>query len=268
MLDFETVEVDCGQTHVVAVTADQEVFSWGRGDHGQLGLSSHDSYSTPQRVALPPPLSVGQEGVKVAAVCCGSDCSLLITSTGRLLAAGNNRFNKLTLDTDATEDGEEDDDTLVLPPPDKDNGLHLESGVNKPAESSPAQSRLPRTLASPSPQPGLAPPPLSFLQETREGEGQPAILKLLDPTQLSTSSFVMSSIKLRKSGEPSVADANHSEGGASLPTTRRVSVTTGREVKGRIDEAQVFRESGSQLIRGRKIVAVAVGTNHTAMVTG
>jgi alpha-tubulin suppressor-like RCC1 family protein len=101
MLDFETVEVDCGQTHVVAVTADQEVFSWGRGDHGQLGLSSHDSYSTPQRVALPPPLSVGQEGVKVAAVCCGSDCSLLITSTGRLLAAGNNRFNRRGILNDA-----------------------------------------------------------------------------------------------------------------------------------------------------------------------
>ena len=73
-------------------------------------------------------------------------------------------------------------------------------------------------------------------------------------------------LQLRKSGEP---DANHSVGGASLPTTtRRVSLTTGREVKGRIDEAQVFRESGSQLIRGRNIVAVAVGTNHTAMVTG
>ena len=50
--------------------------------------------------------------------------------------------------------------------------------------------------------------------------------------------------------------------------TRRVSVSTVREVKGRIDESSVFRESGSQLIRGRKIVSVAIGTNHTAMVTG
>ena len=49
---------------------------------------------------------------------------------------------------------------------------------------------------------------------------------------------------------------------------RRVSVCTTRGVKGRIDEALVFRESGSELVRERKIVAVAMGTNHTAMLTG
>ena len=30
----------------------------------------------------------------------------------------------------------------------------------------------------------------------------------------------------------------------------------------------MFRESGSQLVRERRIVAVAMGTNHVAMVTG
>ena len=49
---------------------------------------------------------------------------------------------------------------------------------------------------------------------------------------------------------------------------RRVSVCTARGVKGRIDEALMFRESGSELVRERKIVAVAMGTNHTAMLTG
>ena len=49
---------------------------------------------------------------------------------------------------------------------------------------------------------------------------------------------------------------------------RRVSVCSARGVKGRIDEALVFRESGSELVRERKVVAVAMGTNHTAMLTG
>ena len=62
-------------------------------------------------------------------------------------------------------------------------------------------------------------------------------------------------------------EANQDVGGARQ-ATRRVSVSTVREVKGRIDEASVFRESGSQLIRGRSIIAVAMGTNHSAMVTG
>ena len=74
------------------------------------------------------------------------------------------------------------------------------------------------------------------------------------------------SLQLRKSGGGGV-EANQDMGGARQ-STRRVSVSTLREVKGRIDEASVFRESGSQLIRERKIVAIAVGTNHTAMVTG
>ena len=99
------------------------------------------------------------------------------------------RFNKLTLDSDtAVEDGE-DGDTLVLPPADTDGGLQLESEPKQnPSESSPS---------GPSPQPRLTPPPLSFLTDTREGEEKPAILKLLDPSQLPTSSFVMSSIKVR-----------------------------------------------------------------------
>lgn len=62
-------------------------------------------------------------------------------------------------------------------------------------------------------------------------------------------------------------ETNQDVGGARQ-STRRVSVSTVREVKGRIDEASVFRETGSQLVRERKIVAVSVGTNHTAMVTG
>lgn len=69
----------------------------------------------------------------------------------------------------------------------------------------------------------------------------------------------------KKSGE--VPETNQDVGGAKH-STRRVSISTVSEIKGRIDEALVFRESGSQLVRGEKIVAVAMGTNHTAMVTG
>ena len=60
----------------------------------------------------------------------------------------------------------------------------------------------------------------------------------------------------------------HQDVGGARQSSRRVSVSTVREVKGRIDEASVFRESGSELVRGQRIVDVAMGTNHTAMVTG
>ena len=40
----------CGSTHVLAVTNEHEVFAWGNGDDGRLGLGSSESHPTPQEV--------------------------------------------------------------------------------------------------------------------------------------------------------------------------------------------------------------------------
>ena len=230
------------------------------------------------------------------------------------------RFNKLTLDTDETEEDRA--------PVSEEKGSELES------EAKTSDMLLRPSFIGPASTSPETPLPLSFLNETKEGENKPAILKLLDTAQLSSASFVLSSIKvhshilhvsllpslppsvpsfttlsaplssslsfchshpspslrlslppffpplletsivntcpccsqLRKSGE-GVAETHQDVGGARQ-LSKRVSVSTVREVKGRIDEASVFRESGSELVRGQRIVAVAVGTNHTAMVTG
>ena len=72
------------------------------------------------------------------------------------------------------------------------------------------------------------------------------------------------SIQVKKPGSDS--ETSSAMGGARKG--RRVSLCTTRGVKGRIDAALVFRDSGSELVRERKVVAVAMGTNHTAMLTG
>lgn len=36
LLGYELVQVSCGASHVLAVTNEREVFSWGRGDNGTL----------------------------------------------------------------------------------------------------------------------------------------------------------------------------------------------------------------------------------------
>ena len=53
---------------------------------GQLGVGDHESYFTPRKVKLPAGTSTP------VAVCCGPDCSVLVTSSGELLASGSNRF--------------------------------------------------------------------------------------------------------------------------------------------------------------------------------
>ncbi|XP_004857069.1 serine/threonine-protein kinase Nek8 isoform X2 [Heterocephalus glaber] len=91
LLGYEMVQVACGASHVLALSTERELFAWGRGDRGRLGLGTRESHSCPQQVPMPP----GQEAQWVV---CGIDSSMILTVRGRALACGSNRFNKLGLD--------------------------------------------------------------------------------------------------------------------------------------------------------------------------
>ncbi|XP_040099850.1 serine/threonine-protein kinase Nek8 isoform X4 [Oryx dammah] len=91
LLGYEMVQVACGASHVLALSTERELFAWGRGDGGRLGLGTRESHSCPQQVPMPP----GQEAQRVI---CGIDSSMILTVHGRALACGSNRFNKLGLD--------------------------------------------------------------------------------------------------------------------------------------------------------------------------
>uniref|UniRef100_A0AAY4B4I7 non-specific serine/threonine protein kinase n=1 Tax=Denticeps clupeoides TaxID=299321 RepID=A0AAY4B4I7_9TELE len=94
LLGYELVQISCGASHVLAVTNEREVFSWGRGDNGRLGLGSQDSHNSPQEVTVP-------SDFEARKVLCGVDCSMIISTQNRILACGSNRFNKLGLDKNA-----------------------------------------------------------------------------------------------------------------------------------------------------------------------
>ncbi|KAM8976202.1 serine/threonine-protein kinase Nek8 [Pelodytes ibericus] len=91
LLGYEIVHVSCGASHILAVSNEKEVFSWGRGDNGRLGLGSQEFYNSPQQVIIPPEY----EAQKVV---CGIDSSMILTVGNQILACGSNRFNKLGLD--------------------------------------------------------------------------------------------------------------------------------------------------------------------------
>ncbi|KAM9597729.1 serine/threonine-protein kinase Nek8 isoform 3-T4 [Trichechus inunguis] len=91
LLGYEMVQVACGASHVLALSTERELFAWGRGDGGRLGLGTRESHSCPQQV----PMTLGQEAQRVI---CGIDSSMVLTVPGRALACGSNRFNKLGLD--------------------------------------------------------------------------------------------------------------------------------------------------------------------------
>ncbi|KYO28712.1 serine/threonine-protein kinase Nek8 [Alligator mississippiensis] len=97
LLGYEIVQVACGASHVLAVSNEREVFAWGRGDNGRLGLGTLESHNSPQQVPVPPEH-------EAQGVICGIDASMVLTISGRILACGSNRFNKLGLDCITAEE--------------------------------------------------------------------------------------------------------------------------------------------------------------------
>uniref|UniRef100_A0A668RN08 Serine/threonine-protein kinase Nek8 n=1 Tax=Oreochromis aureus TaxID=47969 RepID=A0A668RN08_OREAU len=91
LLGYELIQVSCGASHVLAVTNEREVFAWGRGDNGRLGLGTQDTHNSPQQVCLPGDFEAQR-------VVCGVDCSMIISNQHSIVACGSNRFNKLGLD--------------------------------------------------------------------------------------------------------------------------------------------------------------------------
>lgn len=72
----------------LAVTTTGQVYAWGNNDVGQLGDGTTKRRLTPVRVDLP-------AGVKVTAVRPGGYFALALTSTGKLLAWGDNKTGEL-----------------------------------------------------------------------------------------------------------------------------------------------------------------------------
>ncbi|XP_059209716.1 serine/threonine-protein kinase Nek9 [Centropristis striata] len=83
-------QVSCGDNHVVVLTQNGDIYSWGCGEYGRLGLECEDDFSSPMQVEIP-------KAATISSVSCASDGTFFITETGKVLACGNNEFNKLGL---------------------------------------------------------------------------------------------------------------------------------------------------------------------------
>lgn len=89
------VSVSAGFEHSAAIVQSAEapqLFVWGSGAHGCLGLGNTDSHAVPQQNALASKLS---PTAHVAQVSCGTDFTLLTLSDGSLFSVGNNHEGQL-----------------------------------------------------------------------------------------------------------------------------------------------------------------------------
>ncbi|XP_076870833.1 LOW QUALITY PROTEIN: E3 ubiquitin-protein ligase HERC2 [Brachyhypopomus gauderio] len=84
------VHVACGSTYSAAITADGELYTWGRGNYGRLGHGSSEDQTTPMLVTA-------LKGLKVIDVACGSGDAqtLSVTENGQVWSWGDGDYGKL-----------------------------------------------------------------------------------------------------------------------------------------------------------------------------
>lgn len=83
--------IACGEYHTLALSNDGEVWSWGKGEYGRLGLGSSSSSSLPELVEL---LSEFDSD-KISAIACGQASSFAVTTSGKCYAWGRNDQGQL-----------------------------------------------------------------------------------------------------------------------------------------------------------------------------
>lgn len=92
-LRFHVASVACGWKHSLLATTDGDVFAWGSGRHGQLGLGTQTLKSRiPKRIET-------LVGTGVTNVFCGWEHSVFRTSSGHILTCGSNRHGQLGVST-------------------------------------------------------------------------------------------------------------------------------------------------------------------------
>ncbi|XP_072031366.1 serine/threonine-protein kinase Nek9-like isoform X2 [Amphiura filiformis] len=86
------LQISCGDNHIVALTQDREVFIWGCGEFGRLGLGDEDDHFTPEKVKF-------RGNKTISSVCAGCEGTFFLTADGKVLACGSNEHNQLGFNT-------------------------------------------------------------------------------------------------------------------------------------------------------------------------
>lgn len=81
--------VSCGSHHSTAISRKGELYSWGLGCNGELGLGRWGP------IELPIPRQSSSPSVRIVSVACGANHTLAIAETGTLWSCGKNRHGQL-----------------------------------------------------------------------------------------------------------------------------------------------------------------------------
>jgi len=100
MMGHKIEGISCGGSHTAAVTSTGEVFAWGEGRYGALGVpdTETDQYR-PQRVIFRDNASSHKKEVVIKTVSAGYKHTIFLDQHGRVYTCGNNENGQLGLAT-------------------------------------------------------------------------------------------------------------------------------------------------------------------------
>ncbi|WMV42535.1 hypothetical protein MTR67_035920 [Solanum verrucosum] len=81
------IALAAGEAHTLALTANGDVYSWGRGTFGRLGTASETDHLFPARINFD---SDGDKRVKIVAIAAGAYHSLAVSDDGSVWGWGYN----------------------------------------------------------------------------------------------------------------------------------------------------------------------------------
>ncbi|NP_001335190.1 regulator of chromosome condensation (RCC1) family protein [Solanum lycopersicum] len=89
------IALAAGEAHTLALTANGDVYSWGRGTFGRLGTASETDHLFPARINFD---SDGDKRVKIVAIAAGAYHSLAVSDDGSVWGWGYNVYGQLGFD--------------------------------------------------------------------------------------------------------------------------------------------------------------------------
>jgi alpha-tubulin suppressor-like RCC1 family protein len=99
--DMKIIKISCGEAHTIVLNNKKEVYSWGFGSNGQLGLGfCEDSFElgtglSNSRIFTPKKIESFQKKILINDIQCGKTFSMFVDTNGKLYACGVNDLNQL-----------------------------------------------------------------------------------------------------------------------------------------------------------------------------
>lgn len=88
----EVIEISTGSYHSFAITADRDVFSWGSGEFGQLGLGDYLDTFTPTKVIFS---SKYTDHVEIFKIDSGPKHTMMLSKRNTVFCCGDNKHGQL-----------------------------------------------------------------------------------------------------------------------------------------------------------------------------